>query len=81
MIPLRIEAMTAELGYGMRVRRALPTRHRRMVGPWCFLDHFGLESSRDLPGLAELRAAGLLDNRPAPVPLPGGEAEDGPDAG
>jgi hypothetical protein len=31
-----------------------------------FLDHFGLESARDLPGLKELRAAGLLDNRPAP---------------
>jgi segregation and condensation protein B len=31
-----------------------------------FLDHFGLESDRDLPGVAELRAAGLLDNRPAP---------------
>jgi hypothetical protein len=31
-----------------------------------FLDHFGLESARDLPGLKELRAAGLLDNRPPP---------------
>jgi len=35
-----------------------------------FLDHFGLESARDLPGLKELRAAGLLDNRP----LPGADA-------
>lgn len=26
-----------------------------------FLDHFGLASRRDLPGIAELRAAGLLD--------------------
>ena len=31
-----------------------------------FLDHFGLESARDLPGLKELRAAGLLENRPPP---------------
>ena len=31
-----------------------------------FLDHFGLESARDLPGLKELRSAGLLDNRPPP---------------
>jgi segregation and condensation protein B len=31
-----------------------------------FLDHFGLETARDLPGLRELRAAGLLDSRPAP---------------
>jgi segregation and condensation protein B len=26
-----------------------------------FLAHFGLESRRDLPGIDELRAAGLLD--------------------
>ena len=31
-----------------------------------FLDHFGLESARDLPGLKELRAAGLLESRPPP---------------
>ncbi len=31
-----------------------------------FLDHFGLENARDLPGLKELRAAGLLENRPPP---------------
>lgn len=30
-----------------------------------FLDHFGLESLRDLPGMDELKAAGLLDSRPA----------------
>src|SRR5690349_6540624 len=41
MIPERIEAATADVGGGMKVRRALPTRHRRMVGAWCFLDHFG----------------------------------------
>ena len=37
----RIEASSTVLGEGMRIRRVLPTRHRRMVGPWCFLDHFG----------------------------------------
>lgn len=26
---------------GMRVRRYLPTKGRRMVGAWCFVDHFG----------------------------------------
>ncbi|MEL6424740.1 MAG: SMC-Scp complex subunit ScpB, partial [Pseudomonadota bacterium] len=31
-----------------------------------FLDHFGLESARDLPDIKELRTAGLLDNRPPP---------------
>ena len=30
-----------------------------------FLDHFGLESLDSLPGLAELKAAGLIDARPA----------------
>lgn len=37
----RIEASTTTLGEGMKIRRAIPTRERRMVGPWCFLDHFG----------------------------------------
>jgi quercetin 2,3-dioxygenase len=37
----RIEASSQVLGEGMPIRRALPTRERRMVGPWCFLDHFG----------------------------------------
>ena len=31
----------AELGGGLTVGRALPQRQRRLVGPWCFLDHFG----------------------------------------
>lgn len=37
----RIEPREADLGEGMRVRRALPTRQRRMIGAWCFLDHAG----------------------------------------
>lgn len=36
-----IEAAAAVLGDGMQIRRALPTRRRRLVGAWCFLDHFG----------------------------------------
>ena len=39
--PERIEARNADLGDGMLVRRVLPTRQRRMVGAWCFLDHAG----------------------------------------
>jgi quercetin 2,3-dioxygenase len=31
----------ADLGGGLVVRRALPHRGRRLVGPWCFLDHYG----------------------------------------
>ena len=43
-----------------------------------FLDHFGLESARDLPGLKELRAAGLLENRtpPGALPVMGEDQED-----
>ena len=37
----KIEARAADLGNGMVIRRALPTRQRRMVGAWCFLDHAG----------------------------------------
>ncbi len=29
-----------------------------------FLDHFGLESNKDLPGMEDLKAAGILENRP-----------------
>jgi redox-sensitive bicupin YhaK (pirin superfamily) len=34
-------ARTSPLGDGLVVRRLLPTRARRLVGPWCFLDHYG----------------------------------------
>ena len=47
-------------------RRMTPGRPVTFVVTPGFLDHFGLESARDLPGLKELRAAGLLDARPLP---------------
>jgi segregation and condensation protein B len=47
-------------------RRMTPGRPVTFVVTETFLDHFGLESARDLPGLKELRAAGLLDSRPMP---------------
>jgi len=47
-------------------RRMTPGRPVTFVVTEGFLDHFGLESARDLPGLRELRQAGLLDNRPLP---------------
>ena len=59
-------------------RRMTPGRPVTFVVTQQFLDHFGLESARDLPGLKELRAAGLLDSRPAPGALPTGD-EDGDD--
>lgn len=54
-----------------------PGRRREALGrplTWitttAFLDHFGLESMMDLPGLDELKASGLLDRRPAIDALP-----------
>lgn len=43
-------------------RRETPGRPVTFVVTEAFMDHFGLESTRDLPGLKELRAAGLLDS-------------------
>lgn len=37
----RIAPRIGKLGDHMQVARALPTRERRMVGAWCFLDHVG----------------------------------------
>ena len=42
-------------------RREAPGRPTIYATTSEFLDHFGLASRKDLPGLAELRAAGLLD--------------------
>ncbi len=61
-------------------RRMTPGRPATFVVTETFLDHFGLESARDLPGLAELRAAGLLESRPPAegmiLPLAPQEADD-----
>lgn len=57
-------------------RRMTPGRPVTFVVTQSFLDHFGLENARDLPGLKELRAAGLLESRPPPGTLPGPETED-----
>ncbi|MDG1083229.1 MAG: SMC-Scp complex subunit ScpB [Planktotalea sp.] len=47
-------------------RKMTPGRPVTFVVTPDFLDQFGLESARDLPGLKELRSAGLLENRPPP---------------
>ena len=59
-------------------RKMTPGRPVTFVVTQTFLDHFGLESARDLPGLKELRAAGLLENRPPPGAMPalGGEGDE-----
>ena len=45
-------------------RKTTPGRPVTFVTTREFLDHFGLESVTDLPGLAELREAGLLFSEP-----------------
>ena len=46
-------------------RRKTPGRPVTWGTSEAFLDHFGLESLDALPGVEELKAAGLLDSRPA----------------
>ena len=46
-----------------RGRKQVPGRPVMWGTSNAFLDHFGLESIQDLPGIDELRAAGLLDSR------------------
>ena len=48
-----------------RGRRRTPGRPVTWGTTPAFLDHFGLESVDELPGIDELKAAGLLDKRPA----------------
>ena len=48
-----------------RGRRQTPGRPMTWGTTDAFLDHFGLESIRDLPGVEELKATGMLDSRPA----------------
>jgi segregation and condensation protein B len=76
-----------ELGFvKLRGRRRSPGRPVTYGTTDAFLEHFGLPSLMDLPGVAEMKAAGLLDmSVPAgfEVPSPGGVASDedpvGPD--
>ena len=72
-----------EMGWvAFGARREAPGRPATFVTTRGFLDHFNLSSPRDLPGLRELREAGLLDNRAAPaeglprLDLPDVEDED-----
>lgn len=56
-----------------RGRRRSPGRPVTLGTTVSFLDHFGLEELRDLPGLEELKGAGLLSGRIPPnfnIPVP-----------
>jgi segregation and condensation protein B len=62
-------------------RRETPGRPLTWLTTNSFLDHFGLESIMELPGLEDLKAAGLLDRRPAIETVPDSrDLFDNPDA-
>lgn len=67
-------ALLMEAGWvRLRGRRRTPGRPVTYGTTEAFLDHFGLENLGDLPGLEELKSAGLLSNRLPPsmqIPLP-----------
>jgi quercetin 2,3-dioxygenase len=42
---------TVTLGAGTEVRRLLPSLGRRMVGAWCFVDHYGPDDVAAEPGM------------------------------
>jgi len=51
-----LEPREVVLGRTTTVRRLLPNKNRRMVGAWCFVDHYGPDDltsrvdSYDVPG-------------------------------
>lgn len=55
----------------LKGRRKTPGRPVTWGTTDSFLDHFGLDSVDSLPGIEELKAAGLLDSRPAITALGG----------
>jgi len=77
-----------EIGWiAQKGRREAPGRPSLYVTTPAFLEHFGLASVSELPGLADLKAAGLLDGRLPPgfaVPTPNDasafDEEDAPEA-
>ena len=63
-------------------RRLTPGRPLTWITTEAFLDHFALEGLEDLPGLADLKAAGLLDRRPGlGIAMRAEDAAEGPDDG
>lgn len=46
-----LTAKNVQLGESTQVRRLLPNLHRRMVGAWCFVDHYGPDDIAAGPGM------------------------------
>lgn len=68
-----LDVLLASTWVRLRGRRRAPGRPVTYGTTEAFLDHFGLASVRDLPGLRELKGAGLLDGNLPPdfeVPEP-----------
>lgn len=60
-----------------RGRRQVPGRPLTWGTTEAFLDHFGLSSLGDLPGLEELKATGMLDKRPGLTSIAMGDETEG----
>ena len=60
-----------------RGRRKVPGRPLQWGTTEAFLDHFGLESLAALPGIDDLKAAGLLDRRQGLTSIAMQEIEEG----
>jgi quercetin 2,3-dioxygenase len=52
LLDLEVTAARQARAGDMTVRRMLPLRLRRSVGPWCFIDHYGLQ---DVDGVAGMQ--------------------------
>ncbi|MER5784136.1 pirin family protein [Streptomyces mobaraensis] len=46
-----LRAKSVPLGESTMVRRLLPSMGRRMIGAWCFVDHYGPDDIADRPGM------------------------------
>ncbi len=46
-----LDGRTVPLGESTRVRRLLPNLGRRMIGAWCFVDHYGPDDIAHEPGM------------------------------
>lgn len=47
----RFAGHEVRLGESSEVRRLLPNLGRRLVGPWCFVDHYGPDDVANRPGM------------------------------
>ena len=65
----RLEPRSVLLGPRTEVRRVLPNKERRMIGAWCFVDHYGPEdiSNQDGMRVAVTRRSSDVEHRAIPM--------------